>query len=109
MTSINEVQQLTKRLVALSQFISCAGEKSMHLFASINKLPKFAWTEECEKVVGELKKLLSAPPILVRPKDNSPLIFYLAALEKAISSILVQDSEGDGRPVYFFSKVLKGA
>lgn len=81
----------------------------MHLFASINKLAEFAWTKECEKVLGELKKLLSTPPILVCTKDNSPLILYLAASEKAISSILVQDSEGDGRPFYFFSKVLKGA
>lgn len=66
------------------------------------------WTEECEKEFGESKKFLSSQPILVRPKVKPPFILYLAVSEKAISSVLVHDSEGDERAIYFVSKVLKG-
>lgn len=57
----------------------------------------------------ELKQFLSAPPILVCPKENSPLTLYLAVSEKVVSSVLVQDCDGDERSVYFVNKVLKGA
>lgn len=56
----------------------------------------------------ELNQLLSTPPILVCPKENSPFTLYLAISEKAISLVLVQDNDGDKRPIYFFSKVFKG-
>lgn len=65
--------------------------------------------EECEKVFKDLKKLLSSPPILVHQKESSPLILYLVVSDKVISSVLVQDNDGDERPVYFVDKVLKGA
>lgn len=65
-------------------------------------------TEECEKVFVELKQFLSAPPILVRRKENSFLILYLEVSEKAISLVLVQDDEGEEMPIYFVSRVLKG-
>lgn len=109
LTSVKHVQKLTGRITSLSNSLSCAGDKSIHFFITINKSTKFIWTEECEKEFGELKKFLSAPPILVRPKENSPLNLYLAVSDKEIILVLVQDSEGDEIPVYFFSKVLKGA
>lgn len=56
----------------------------------------------------ELKQFLYASPILVRLKENLPLILYLVVSEKAISSVLAQDNEGEERPVYFVGKVLKG-
>lgn len=108
-TSVKEVQQLTCRLAALSQFISCAGDKSIHLFVAIKISAKFIWTEECQKVFVELKQFLSAPAIWVKPKENSTLILYLEVSEKAVNSVLVQDDDGEERSVYFISKVLKGA
>lgn len=93
----------------MSRFLSCAGGKFIHLFATIKKSTEFAWIEECKKVFGELKKFLSAPSVLVRLKLNSPLILYLEVSEKAISSVLVQDSEGDKRSAYFVIKVFKRA
>lgn len=40
-TSIKEVQQLTRRLAALSRFLSCVDDKSIHLFVVIKKSAEF--------------------------------------------------------------------
>ncbi|MCI33821.1 hypothetical protein A2U01_0055039, partial [Trifolium medium] len=43
-TSIKEVQQLTGRIAALSRFLSCAGEKAFHFFATLRKSERFMWS-----------------------------------------------------------------
>src|ERR1051325_2715217 len=108
-TSVREVQQLTGRLAALSRFLSWAGDKSIDSCSAIKKRAQFEWTEACEEAFNGLKQLLSAPPVLIRPKEGSQLTLYLAVTDGAISSVLVQDTEEGERPVYFVSKVLKGA
>jgi hypothetical protein len=40
-TSVKEVQQLTGRIAALSRFLSCAGEKSIHFFSTLKKGERF--------------------------------------------------------------------
>ena len=69
-TTKKEVQQLTGRLAALSRFLSCAGDKSIHFFTAIRKSKEFKWTEACEEAFQEVKQFLSSPPILVRPLEN---------------------------------------
>lgn len=56
-----------------------------------------------------MNKFLFSPPILVTPKKNSTLILYLEVSKKETSSVLVHDDYDEERPVYFVSKVLKGA
>ena len=73
----------------------------------MRKSTKFQWTEECEEAFKEVKKFLSAPSILVRPRENQSLIIYLAVSDKAMSSVLVQETEKGEKPVYFVSKVMK--
>lgn len=107
LTSIKEVQKLTGRLTALSKFLSCTGDKSIHFFAAIKKSSKFVGIVKCEKEFVELKQFLSTPLIFVRPKDNLTLTLHLAASEKAINSVLVQEDDNEERSVYFVSKVLK--
>ncbi|MCI27304.1 hypothetical protein A2U01_0048502 [Trifolium medium] len=36
--SVKEVQQLTGRIVALSRFLSCAGEKAFHFFVTLSEI-----------------------------------------------------------------------
>jgi hypothetical protein len=45
-SSVKEAQQLTRRLAALSRFLSSAGDKAYSFFASIKKKEKFDWTPE---------------------------------------------------------------
>jgi len=107
--SIKEVQQLTGRLAALSRFLSCADDKAFAFFASIKKKDKFEWTSDCEEAFTNVKEFLSSPPVLHRPSPGSTLSLYLSVSDNAISSVLMEDSEEGEKPVYFVSKVFKGA
>jgi len=108
-SNVNEVQQLTGRLEALSRFLSCAGDKAFSFFVSVKKKESFEWTTVCENAIQKIKVFLSSPPILHRPSPNAILFLYLAICDNAMSSVLVEDSEAGERPVYFVSRVLKGA
>ncbi|XP_039687900.1 uncharacterized protein [Medicago truncatula] len=107
--SVKEVQQLTGRLAALSRFLSCAGDKAFSFFPSIKKKEKFEWTPECDKAFQRIKVFLTTPPILHRPTQGAVLSLYLSVSENALSSVLVEDSEEKEKPVYFVSRVFKGA
>lgn len=65
--------------------------------------------DKCGKAFKEVKCFLSAPSILARPKENQPLILYLVVSNKAMSLVLVQETEKGEKPIYIVSKVLKGA
>lgn len=51
----NEVQSLTRRMVALSRFISKAIGKCLHVFEIQRRDKKFQWTEEYEQAFQCLK------------------------------------------------------
>jgi hypothetical protein len=94
-TSVKEVQQLTGRIAALSRFLSCAGEKSIHFFSTLKKGERFTWTPKCEEAFQKLKEFLASPPILTRPQLGNPLFLYLAVTENAMGAALVQEIKGE--------------
>ncbi|GAU16859.1 hypothetical protein TSUD_368080 [Trifolium subterraneum] len=100
-TLVKEVQQLTGRITALSRFLSCSCEKACHFFATLRKSESFTWSLECEEAFQKLKVFLASPPILTRPEQGKTLYLYLAVSEKALSSALVQEIEGEEKPIYF--------
>ncbi|MCI96361.1 putative gag polyprotein, partial [Trifolium medium] len=55
LTSVKEVQQQTGRITALSRFLSCAGEKAFHFFATPRKSERFVWSSQCEEAFQKLK------------------------------------------------------
>ncbi|GAU31015.1 hypothetical protein TSUD_393000 [Trifolium subterraneum] len=61
------------------------------------------------KEVQQLTEFLASPPILTRPIQGTPLHLYLAVSENAMSSALVQEINGEEKPVYFFSRTFRGA
>ncbi|RDX77342.1 Tf2-6, partial [Mucuna pruriens] len=94
------------KVAALSRFIPRSAKTALPIFRAL-KRGRFTWTSECEEAFKRLKATLSAPPILTRPTPGTPLHLYLSASERAISSVLIQEREGEQRPVYFVSKVLQ--
>jgi len=107
-TSVKEVQQLTGRMAALSQFVSAGGEKGHPYFQCLNRNSHFAWTDECEATFLKLKEYLAPPLVLCKPRAGVPLRLYFAVTEWAISSVLVQEQDQVQRPIYFVSKALQG-
>ncbi|RDX88244.1 Retrovirus-related Pol polyprotein, partial [Mucuna pruriens] len=106
--SVKEVQQFMGKVTALARFISKAAKMSTPLFATLRKGGKFVWTDECEEAFLRLKAMMETLLVLTRPKLGTPLCLYISISDVVVSSALIQEEEGEQRPVYFTSKVLTG-
>jgi hypothetical protein len=112
-TKLHDVQKLAGRVAALSRFVARLGEKALPFYALMKKSDdKFEWTEEADAAFGQMKKVLSTPPVLVAPNEKEPLLLYIAATHQVVSTVLVVERSKEGkahgvqRPVYFLSEVL---
>ncbi|KAJ8506560.1 hypothetical protein OPV22_007446 [Ensete ventricosum] len=106
--TIKEVQQLTCRLVALSRFISRAGDKSSTFFRALKSAKDFRWTLECEEAFRQLKSHIEHLPQLASVRDGEPLGLYLTTSDLANSSVMVTLDKAGQRPIYYTSHVLAG-
>ena len=106
--TVKEVQQLTGRMAALSQFVYAGGEKGHPYFQCLKRNNRFVWTKECEEALVKLKEYLASPPVLCKPQLGTPLRLYFAVTEKAVSAVLAQEQDQIQKPIYFVSKVLQG-
>ena len=88
-----EVQSLTRRVAALSKFISRATNKCFPFFDSLKGSKRFSWDAKYEQAFRALKKYLSKPPLLSKPIDGEPLYLYLAVMKYAISRALVREED----------------
>jgi hypothetical protein len=68
---LHYVQNLARRVAALSRFVARLGEKNLPFYTLMKKLDdKFEWTEEADTAIAQLKKVLSTSPVLVAPKEK---------------------------------------
>ncbi|KAL0286736.1 UNVERIFIED_CONTAM: Retrovirus-related Pol polyprotein from transposon opus [Sesamum angustifolium] len=86
---VNDVQRLTGRIAALSQFVSKSVEKDLSFFQILRKVKNFEWIEECQQAFEELKEYLARLPLLVKPIPGDILYLYLPSTSQAITSVLV--------------------
>jgi len=91
--SVKEVQQLTRRMTALSRFMLGGGDKGHPYFQCLKRNNRFIWTKECEESFLRLKEYLVNPPVLCKPQLGTPLRLYFAVTNRAISSVLVQEQD----------------
>ena len=56
-----------------------------------------------------MKKYLSSPPLLSPSKPREVLNLYLAVSQAAVTVALVREEDGSQGPVYFISRVFRGA
>ena len=106
-SGIKEVQRLTRRIPALSRFVSRASDKCQPFFQVMKKA--FQWDTKCEEAFAALKTYLSSPPILVSPVKGELLTLYLAASDFSTNAVLVRDKERVQHPVYYCIRALRGA
>ena len=106
-SGIKKVQRLTRRIAALSRFVSRASDKCQPFFKVLKKA--FQWDAKCEEAFTALKTYLSSPPILVSPIEGELLTLYLAMSDFSTSAVLVRDKERVQHPVYYCSRALRGA
>ncbi|KAK1680819.1 hypothetical protein QYE76_041667 [Lolium multiflorum] len=82
--AIVTMRKPTKRVAALSRFVARLGEKALPFYALIKQGEKFEWNEEADRAFEDLKRTISTPPILVAPKEQEPLLLYIAATPQGI-------------------------
>ncbi|KAL2227669.1 UNVERIFIED_CONTAM: Retrovirus-related Pol polyprotein from transposon [Sesamum indicum] len=108
-SSIKDMQKLTGKIASLGRFISRSADRSLPFFKALRKPKSFAWTQECEQALQELKEYLTKPPLLANPKEGEILFLYLGVSENAVSSVLIREEANNQNPVYYVSKMLQGA
>ena len=74
---MKEVQQLTRRMAALSRFVSASGEKGHPYFQCLKRNDRFVWTKECEEAFVNLKEYLVSRRFCVNLKWQRPSGFIL--------------------------------
>lgn len=107
--STKGMQELAGRMAALNRFISRSADKGLPFFKVLRQGKSFTWSEECQQAFNNLKKYLSTPPLLVKPREGDTLLLYLAVSPEAVSAVLTVEREREHRPIYYVSKVLQGA
>ena len=84
----------------------------MQLYKLLRKSFTFKWTAEADSALAELKKVLLAAPLLVAPQEKEPMLMYIAATNRVVSTVLVVERLEEGRerpmqlPVYYLSEFL---
>ena len=106
-SNIKDIQRLTRRIAALSHFISRASDRCRPFFQVLKKA--FYWDTHCQEAFTALKTYLSSPPILVSPSEGELPTLYLVVSDFATSVTLVRERDRVQQPVYYYSRALRGA
>ena len=88
---IKDFQSLTRRIAALSRFISKSTDKCVPFFNLLRGNKKFEWTIECEQASQALKTHMAQQPILSKLVDKETLFTYLSVTDYAASVVLVRE------------------
>ncbi|XP_071694275.1 uncharacterized protein [Rutidosis leptorrhynchoides] len=110
--TVKEVQSLTRKLAALTRFLSKAAERQLPFFKTLKgclKQKSFVWSSEAEIVFQEMKKLLKRLPTLTAPIDGEILYLYISVANEAFGSVLIAERDKIQKPVYFVIKALTGS
>ncbi|KAK2577718.1 hypothetical protein KPH14_012879 [Odynerus spinipes] len=74
----------------------------------LRKNVEFAWTQDCEEAFTKTKKLLCSQPVLAIYNADAPTVIYTDASIEGLGAVLKQQqSDGEFKPVDYFSKKLK--
>jgi hypothetical protein len=111
--SVKDVQKLTGRVAVLNRFIPRVAKRSLPFFQVLRSSKNFQWSETQKQAFQELKDYLSNMTKLCPLEPRSALLLYVSASNSAVSVVLVQEKEEEGKfkqiPVYFASEALSGS
>jgi hypothetical protein len=101
-------------LMALSHFVSQLGECRLPLYKLLKKLDSIRWMDEMQKVLDDLKMLISKPQVLASLEPGETILLYVVATTQVICTALVVEWEEPEHIhkvqllVYYIGKVLSG-
>ena len=92
-----------------------SGEKALPLYRLMKKTTHFEWNDQADQAFHELKKMLATPLVLAAPTEKEPMLLYIAATSRVVSTVIVVQRPEEGRaqpvqrPVYYLSEVLSAS
>ena len=81
----------------------------------MKKSTHFEWNDQAHEAFLQLKKVLTTPPVLAAPTDKEPMLLYIAATSRVVSTVIVVQHPEDGkaqlvqRPIYYLSEELSAS
>jgi hypothetical protein len=78
----------------------------------MKKMKSFEWTDQADEAFCLLKCMLSMPPIMAALMEKEPMLLYITATSRVISTVMAIERPEAGkaqpvqRPVYYLSEVL---
>ena len=67
---------------------------------------ELTWGAEQEEAFEKIKTYLSSPPVLKVPRRGVPFRLYVAAEDKVIGAVLIQETEGKEYIITYLSRRL---
>ena len=96
-TKLRDIQKFTGCLASLNRFISRLGEKALPLYRLMKKTTHFEWNDQADQAFQELKKMLATPPVPAAPTEKDPMLLYIAATSRVVSTVIVVQRPAEGR------------
>jgi hypothetical protein len=63
----------------------------------LKKFDSFRWTDETQRALDDLKKLISKPLVLASPESGENLLQFVAATTQVVSATQVVEREEPGQ------------
>jgi hypothetical protein len=90
---LKDVYRLTGCMAAVSRFIDRLGKKALPLYKLMKKSDESFWTDEADAALKDLKRVLSTAPVLAAPKNQEPMLLYMAATNRVVSIVIVVEKK----------------
>ena len=89
-----DIQKFTGCLASVSRFLSRLGERALPLYQLMKKTTPFEWNDQEDEDFWDLKRMLSTAPVLAAPAEKEPLLLYIAATSRSVSTVMVVERLG---------------
>ena len=107
--NLRELRGLQGKLAYIQRFISNLAGRCQPFNRLMKMDVHFEWDEACSNAFAHIKRYLLNPPVLGAPIPGKPLVLYIAAQEKSLGALMVQENkEVKERALYYLSRTLNG-
>ena len=108
-TSQDQLRSLIGKVSYLRRFVPGLAELTNPMMKLLKKDVPFQWGPDCEKGLARIKEILTAPQLMIPPELGKPLLLYISVTDKSLGALIAQEKGGVERPVYYLSRMVRGA
>lgn len=109
-TSAKKLKSFLGKASYLRRFLPGLAALSAPLMELLKKKVEYKWEEVHRQAFAKIKETLANAPVMMAPIAGKELKLYLAFNDNAIGIVLAQDDQnGQEKPIYYASRILKEA